>query len=395
MRLADFILSNVESVLLEWDAFARGISPGATMQPLALRDHAEDILRATVRDMQSSQSASERSAKSRGYHHRREDGSALNGASELHAIGRLGSGFDLLELVSEYRALRASVLELWRDSKPEPHERDVDDLTRFNESIDQSVAKAVSSYTKRVDQSRNLFLAILSHDLRNPLNSIAMSAAMLPRLGQPDAEAIGVASQIATNAEVMARMISDLLDYTRTRLGAGMPVSPAPMDLRTLCWELFKEFRTAHPDREIRFQSDGDLSGDWDADRLRQAVSNLMGNAIQHGAENAPIELRLTGDASDVVLVVYNGGPPIPPGELTKIFDPLVRGSSAEHPKKNRPGSIGLGLYIAREIAKSHGGRIDVTSSDEAGTAFTMRLPRHCLVKSGQPILDEAHIQKM
>jgi signal transduction histidine kinase len=120
-----------------------------------------------------------------------------------------------------------------------------------------------------------------------------------------------------------------------------------------------------------------------------------MGNAIQHGAESAPIELNLKGEDSDVVLVVYNGGPPIPPGELTKIFDPLVRGSSAEHPKRNRPGSIGLGLYIAREIAQSHGGRIDVTSSEKAGTAFTVRLPRHCLVNPGQPILDEAQIQKM
>ena len=112
-----------------------------------------------------------------------------------------------------------------------------------------------------------------------------MSAELLPQLGEPDPEAVGVASQIATNAQVMARMISDLLDYTRTRLGAGMPVSPAPMDLGALCRELFDEFRTAHPDRAIRFRSDGDLTGEWDADRLRQAVSNLMGNAVQHGAE--------------------------------------------------------------------------------------------------------------
>ena len=395
MRLADFILSNLESALVEWEAFARGISPGAKMDSLALRDHSEDILRATVRDMQSTQSATQRSAKAKGHGHRGENGSALNEASELHAVGRLGSGFDLLEVVSEYRALRASVLELWRDSGPEPDERDVDDLTRFNESIDQSVAKAVSSYTKRVDQSRDLFLAILSHDLRNPLNSIAMSAALLPKIGQPDPEAIGVVSQIATNADVMARMISDLLDYTRTRLGAGMPVSPTPMNLGSLGRELYNQFRTAHPNRDMHFQTEGDLHGEWDADRLRQAVSNLMGNAIRHGDEGAPIELRIKGEASEIVLVVYNGGPPIPPGELPKIFDPLVRGSSAEHPKKNRPGSIGLGLYIAREIAKSHGGRIDVTSSVEAGTAFTMRLPRHCLVKSGQPILDEEHIQKM
>lgn len=396
MRLADFILANTEPILAEWEAFARSISSGAKMESLALRDHAEDILRATARDMMSSQSAAQQSDKSKGHGHRGEDSGALNGASEQHAVERLGSGFDLMEMISEYRALRASVLRLWRDSAPQAHERDVGDLTRFNESIDQSLSKAASSYTKRVDQSRDMFLAILGHDLRNPLNSIAMTAQLLPRLDRHDAESIGeCAAQISTSADVMARMISDLLDYTRTRLGAGMPVSPAPMDLGTLCRELFEEYRTAHPNRPIRFRCDGDLRGEWDVDRLRQAVSNLMANAIQHGSESAPIELRLKGETSDVVVVVYNGGPPIPPGELLKIFDPLVRGSSAEHPKSNRPGSIGLGLYIAREIARSLGGKITVTSSKEAGTAFTVRLPRHHVIGSGQPILDEKHIESM
>jgi signal transduction histidine kinase len=404
MRLADFIVSNIEPILMEWEVFARGIAPGAKMDALALRDHAPDILLATVQDMRSSQTATERSAKSRGHGHHKHDGdgaalsgTGLNGASELHAIGRLGSGFDLMEVVSEYRALRASVLQLWRDSAPSPDPRDVDDLTRFNESIDQSVAKAVSSYTRRVDQARDLYLAILSHDLRNPLNSIAMSAELLRHadMNQRAAEALGCASQISTNAQVMARMIGDLLDYTRTRLGAGMPVSPTPMDLNSLCRQLFDEFRTAHPSRVIRFQSDGEQTGEWDADRLRQAISNLLGNAVQHGAENAPIDLKLTGETSDVVVVVHNDGPPIPPGELPRIFEPLVRGASAEHPKHNRPGSIGLGLYIAREVARSHGGRIDATSSQESGTAFTMHLPRHCLAKSGQPILDTKHVQTM
>lgn len=406
MQLAEFIVANIEPILMEWEVFARGITPGAKMDALALRDHAQDILLATVQDMKSSQSAAERSAKSRNYIHLAGtpggDGAALgfpglNGASELHAIGRLGSGFDLMEVVAEYRALRASVLQLWRDSAPEAHESDVDDVTRFNESIDQSVAKAVSSYTRRVDQARDMFLAILSHDLRNPLNSIAMSAEWLQNvdLRRRDADALGCASQISTNARVMARMIGDLLDYTRTRLGAGMPVSPAPMDLESLCRELFNEFRTAHPNRVIGYHWKGDLKGQWDANRVRQAVSNLMGNALQHGAENGPIELRAMGEPGDVLIVVQNGGPPIPPGELPRIFEPLVRGSSAEHPKHNRPGSIGLGLYIAREVARSHGGRIDVKSSLQAGTAFTVRLPRHCPAKPAQPILDEKHVQTM
>src|SRR5688572_27962823 len=149
MRLGDFIVVNVEPILKEWKAFARGITPGAKMDSLALRDHASEILLATVADMRSAQSATQRSAKSRG-RAGHDVLSSLNGASEHHAIGRLGSGFDLLDVVFEYRALRASVLELWRESQPAPDEYEVDDITRFNESIDQSVAKVVSSYTERV-----------------------------------------------------------------------------------------------------------------------------------------------------------------------------------------------------------------------------------------------------
>ncbi len=394
MRLADFISANLEPILQEWEAFARGINSAGKMDSLALRDHADEILLATVADMRLSQSSDERSARSRG-HLGESDTTPLNGASEQHAIGRLGSGFDLLELVSEYRALRASVLRLWHASGPRPNDSDVDDVTRFNESIDQSLAKAVASYTKRVDQSRDLFLAILSHDLRNPLNSIAMSAMLLPHLVPPTNKAIDVASQISTNAGVMARMISDLLDYTRTRLGAGMPVSPTLTDLSMLGRELFSEFETAHPSRQIRFSAENGVRGNWDKDRLRQAISNLLGNAIQHSPEDALVELKVFGKMSDAIVTVSNGGPPIPPGELAKIFDPLVRGSSAEYPKTNRPGSIGLGLYIARAIAESHGGSLNVTSTVEEGTSFTMRLPRDFIVESGQAVLDEQHIQSM
>jgi signal transduction histidine kinase len=396
MRLADFILSNVEPILKEWEVFARSLGAGAKMDVITLRDHAEEILRATAKDMKDSQSAAQRSDKSKGRGSGGQNSAELNGASDLHASSRLGSGFHLMEVISEYRALRASVLRLWSESHPDPHESDVGDLTRFNESIDQSLTRAADSYTKRVDQSRDLFLAILSHDLRNPLNSIAMTAAMLQSLKERDAESVGgCASQISTNAQVMARMISDLLDYTRTRLGAGMPVSATDMNLEPLCRELFNEFRTAHPDRTIRFESEGDLRGQWDADRLRQAISNLIGNAVQHSSENAPIAIKLKAETSDVLLIVHNGGSPIPPGELSKIFDPLVRGSSAEHPKTTRPGSIGLGLYIAREIATSHGGRIDVTSSEDAGTAFIVRLPRRYVVGAGAPSLDEGHRDTM
>ena len=287
------------------------------------------------------------------------------------------------------------MLRLWHEIGYRAHENDVDDVTRFNESIDQSLSTAVHCYTRRVDQSRDLFLAILSHDLRNPLNSIAMSAALLPHVVKSAAEAIDVASQISTNANVMGRMISDLLDYTRTRLGAGMPVNMAPMDLGSLCQELLNEFRSGHRNRQIGFQSSGDLRGSGDVDRLRQAISNLLGNAIQHSHQSDAVELIARGESAHILLIIHNGGTPIPPGELAKIFDPLVRGSSAEFPKANRPGSIGLGLYIARAIAESHGGTLEVTSTESKGTAFTLRLPRDLPRHSGQPILDERQVQTM
>ena len=395
MRLADFILSNIEPVLAEWEIFARSISVGEHLDQLALRDHAAQILQATARDMQSTQTRAQRERKSRGQRHTGEDSDALDGASDLHAIDRLGLGFDMLEVMSEYRALRASVLRLWHESAPRPDERDVDDLTRFNESIDQSLSKGVASYTKRVNQARDMFLAILSHDLRNPLNSIAMTGHMVPHIASDPAEALECSQQIARSVSAMERMISDLLDYTRTRLGAGMPVVPAPLDLKTVGRELFEEYRTAFPKRDIEFRTEGDLHGMWDSDRIRQAISNLLGNAVQHGSVDFPVVLSLRGEAENVFVDVHNGGDPIPPGELSRIFDPLVRGSSADHPKKNRPGSIGMGLYIAREVAKSHGGRIDVISNTKDGTSFTIRLPRESAPKAGQPILDVEHIQKM
>lgn len=383
LRLADFIALNVERILAEWEAFARSIIPAANMDTIALRDNAEAILRATVRDMQSAQNPIQQEAKGKG--HSQEPSIALNGASELHGVERLGSGFDIMQVVSEYRALRASVLQLWRQSTPERHELDLEDITRFNESIDQSLSKAVSGYTRRVNQSRDLFLAILSHDLRNPLNAIAMSAALLPRVADSAGEVAQTVSQIAESASVMAQMIKDLLDYTRTRLGAGMPISPSAMNLEELCRNVIAEYRSSFPQRVIHFDAEGEFTGNWDADRLRQMISNLVGNAIQHSAEDLPIDVKLSGNTSDVVAVVHNGGPPIDLGDLQKIFEPLVQGSRVDRPRKNRPGSIGLGLYIAREIALSHEGTIDVASSLEAGTSFTVRLPRHGHFKSRSP----------
>jgi len=377
MRLADFILANIESIMMDWERFARSLNPGMRMEKLALRNDAESILRACVRDMRSSQTLAEQSSKSKG--HGGAGGSEserLDSASAVHGVGRVGSGFNLDEVVSEYRALRASVLGLWRASNPAPDQDDLGDVTRFNEAIDQSLAKAVAAYTHRVDQSRRMFLAILSHDLRNPLNSITMSA-KLGATGKPlDPESSDAFSQIERSANAIAHLIDDLMDFASAGLGSAMPLSPVPLNLQRLCREVVNELKAAHPGRVIRLDAQAELTCTCDGPRVRQVLSNLLGNALVHGSPDGPIDLWLRADGSDIVLAVRNEGNPIPPELLPTLFNPLVRTPTEPAQVARRRGSIGLGLYIVHEIVIAHGGTIDVQSSARSGTVFTVRLPQ-------------------
>lgn len=386
MRLSEFILANIEAILTEWDAFARSLSPGATMTIVALRDDAESILLATARDMQNRQSLQQQESKSKG-----EGGAGgtasdrLDNASDLHGVDRVGWGFHITEVVSEYRALRACVLRLWRESVPQADLNDVDDITRFNESLDQSLAHGVDSYSKRIDESRQMFLAILSHDLRNPLNTIRMAAEVvsLEHKNPATADAISV---IRRNTDAMTRLIGDLIDFSSSGLGRAMPLNRGPVDLEALCGEVIGSFRTLHPDRSLRLHSEGDVNGVWDAGRIRQVISNLMGNAIQYGSPEAPIDLSVASEGtasagsglggSTVVLSVHNAGVPIPPDLLPTIFDPLKRYATRESAAERSPGSIGLGLYIVREIVVAKGGTVEVASTAEEGTTFTVHIPR-------------------
>jgi signal transduction histidine kinase len=375
MRLADFILANIEPILAEWEVFARSIWPGPATDPATLRDHAEDILRAVASDMVSAQTDTQQSNKSRG------DGDAgaasvrVDAASTLHGADRLQSGFDLLAMASEYRALRAAVIRLWRKSKPAVHLEDLDDLTRFNEAIDQSLAEAARTYTEAVDRSRQMFLGILSHDLRAPLHAIITSAKVVSLTADLDAASSEIMSGVTASGLAMARMVNDLLDFTAAGLGAAMPLSPVAMDLESLCREVVEETRAAHPTGKVSFQARGDLTGEWDAGRLRQVLSNLLANAVHHGGGTGPVEVSAAAEGGGVRLAVRNGGPPIPPDALPTLFDPLVRGAGPE-PSRRRHGSIGLGLYIVREVVAAHGGTIGVESTESAGTTFTARLPR-------------------
>jgi signal transduction histidine kinase len=382
MRLSDFILENVEPILKEWEAFARSIWLGTDTDPAELRDHAEGILRSIAADMKSAQSAAERAEKSKGHSDAGPKSASMMKASAIHALERVGSGLDMATVVSEYRALRASVIRLWRASEPKPDLHDLDDVTRFNEGIDQSISEAVRSYMERVSRSRQMFLAILGHDLRNPLNAMKLTGQILAHSGQLDAKLTDMASQIPTSAAAMGLLIDDLLDFSGSELTGLLPIAPGPMNLGDLCTQVVGEMRAAYPDRRIGFEQSGDVSGEWDAARLRQVISNLLGNAVLHGDDGrGSIKLRVSDQGATVMLAVHNQGRPIPESAIATLFDPFVRGADA----KQHPGGMGLGLYITRAVVNAHGGAIDVTSSPETGTTFTVRLPRRRVAPVAKP----------
>ena len=378
MRLADFISANVEAILVEWESFARAIWPsGAPAEPAELRDSAEQILRAVVSDMATSQSLHEQSEKSAGRGGNGPESERLDHASQVHGAARVGSGLSLPQVVAEYRALRASVLHLWRASDPGPDGRDLDDVTRFNEAIDQSLALAVGSFTRRIDTARKMFLGILGHDLRNPLAAITLTAKLALAGRVAPAELPGQLEQIVRSAKAVSELVDDLIDFTTSSMGVHMPLVPGPANLGVLCEEVVRETRAAHPARAVRFTSRGDLAGTWDAHRLRQVIANLLGNALQHGSPDGRVDVAADGtDPGTVVVTVHNAGEPIPADVLPTIFDPLVRGAGPAQLRR-RHGSVGLGLYIVREIAAAHGGTAELASTAAAGTTATVRLPRY------------------
>ncbi|MFP2926414.1 ATP-binding protein [Pyxidicoccus sp. 3LG] len=225
---------------------------------------------------------------------------------------------------------------------------------------------------ERTARFREHFLGVVSHDLRNPLSAILAGANSLLHAATLDERQGRVVARIARSAAGMERMIGDLLDFTRVRLGDGFPLEPVPTQLDTLCQEVLEELEVAWPARELRSQLASLPPGRWDRHRLTQVVSNLVGNALQHSPEGTPVTVTLRSEASTAVLEVHNEGAAIPPELRAHLFEPFRRGA-------HTPGrrGLGLGLYIAHEIVRAHGGGLAVSSSEDAGTTFTVRLPPH------------------
>jgi signal transduction histidine kinase len=371
-RLAHFINENVDLIVSEWERFARTLTPASTgMTPVALRDHIRELLAFAVSDMGSSQTAEQQKKKSHGD---KKQSQPIT-AAQTHAALRLAEGFDINQMVSEYRALRASVLKLWSNSGPAFDAEDIRNMTRFNEAIDQQIAESVRLYTAKMDQSKDLITGILGHDLRGPLQAIMISAELVLRMGQPNDNQIMLVNKVIGSATRMSDLVTNLLDITRVRFGSGLQVARATMDVGVVARQIVNEVRAVNPRRAIELNISGDLVGEWDKVRIEQVFSNLLNNAIQYGLQESPVRVDIEGGPKLVTLTVSNDGVPIPPKKIGTIFDPLKRLLSNED-SLPAPENLGLGLYIAKEVVVAHGGTISVTSSKKKGTVFMARFPR-------------------
>ena len=225
---------------------------------------------------------------------------------------------------------------------------------------------------ERADFEQQL-IGIVSHDLRNPISAITLSAATMLRRAELDERQHRALTRIFSSAERASRMIRDLLDFTQARLGGGLPVDCKPMHFGAFLQHAVEELQVSHPARDITLVWEGAGEGSWDEDRLSQVLGNLLANALHYSAPSTPVHVRGRGESDEVLLEVHNLGTPIAEDVLPRLFQPMQRGAGVTD-KSLR--SVGLGLYIVDQLVRAHGGSIHVRSTVLEGTTFTVSLPR-------------------
>ena len=375
-RLSTFIRANTEPILADWESFARSLPMGADMDVHGLRDHAREMLDVIANDLERPQSPGQQADKARGLTDAADGGAVRSRrtAAQEHGAGRALQGFNVAHMMSEFRALRASVIRLWSNTFKEATLTDLDDLTRFNEAIDQAIAESISRFTQDVGESKERFLAILAHDLRTPLGAVITSSRFMLDNGELEEPNRTLVQRIETSARRMNQMVLDLLDFTRTRFGDSIPIVRTGTDARKVIHDVIAEVAATYPSARVQVETSGDLHGSWDGDRLTQALINLISNAAQHGSDKSPITVTARGLDREMEIAVHNDGPAIPPDQLGRIFQAMKHSRGHSAPDRRH---LGLGLYIVDKIVAAHGGSIDVESSKHSGTMFTLRLPRH------------------
>ncbi len=218
-------------------------------------------------------------------------------------------------------------------------------------------------------------VGIVGHDLRNPITAVRMAASMIAKENRLTESQNRSLERVERSASRMERIVHDLLDFTQIRLGGGLRTVPKRTDLHMVAAQAVDEARLAYPGRLFLHEREGDGQGEWDESRLEQVFSNLLSNAVHHGAPGEPVVVHTRGQIGTVLLEVVNRGEPIAPDLLPRLFEPL-KGTAGEDRASARRRSVGLGLFIVKRVADAHGGDVRITSSAEAGTTVSVRLPR-------------------
>lgn len=341
--LATFLRSERDAIIAEWLVRVRALPAAEGMPEPVLLDNIPQILDELAEALERADA----------------DHQALDALPSHHALARYRVGFDVRSVVAEYQLLRRVILERLAAAT---------ETLQLHDALDRAIADAVDHFAAERDRAQEIFVGILGHDLRNPLGAIQMAAAQLSRPEvRLEASARRLVGRISNSTARIRRLIEDLLDVTRSRIGGGLPMMPRPMDLREVVTDVVDEFHEAYPDRDVQVESDGPLRGTWDPDRLAQVVSNLVANALEHGTDPVVVSTAREDDA--VVLEVRNRGR-LFDDEMLHTFDVLASLSAARHGRRG----LGLGLYIVREVVRAHGGQMSAESAGD-DTTFRIRLP--------------------
>jgi signal transduction histidine kinase len=353
MSLANQLRNQTEAIVRQWETEVLELVPSLqSLERSMLIDHLPEFLHGLAEWVDG---------------HADRARAGFNALAEGHAVQRLGAGIDLEAVTTEYAVLRRVVIEqLVSVSTPEAYVRAA---AMLNAGIDHAVHEAVYRYAKARDHVRERFIGILGHDLRDPLSSVIMAATILEQT-LLDAKQTGLLHRLMRGALRIERMIDDVLDFARGRLSGGIPVNLELGDLGTICRAATDEMADAEVNRRLLLEIRGDLRGMWDADRVRQALSNLLSNARHYGTGDIALRAWESEDRQRVFTSVTNAGKVIPSDVLKRIFDPYSRGGTG-----GRRG-LGLGLYIVQQIALAHGGVCRVESTEASGTVVTIEWPR-------------------
>ena len=368
MTLSDFIRQSSDSIIDHAVVFARSLEPlsNPSIDIEVLQNHLPLVLEAIALDLEQPQTEAEAIRKSEG----RAAAPSLESPAQSHGRLRAGTGLSIAEVVSEYRVLRAVIVRLWVNWEEKPHGEDLVDILRFNEAIDQAIAESVACHTREVARWRDMMLAVVSHDLRGPMQAVLGTTEVLStKASELYAPYVGA---ITRSVQRLTGLLDSLLDYSRVRLGAGLSLERRTVDLAAACEAEIELLRAAHP-ASIEYSAAGPAVGQFDAGRIREALANLVSNAVQYRSSGSAVRVILEGNTNDVYLAVINEGEVIPPEVLQTLFEPMRRRQTATRDRPRR--NLGIGLFVVREIAKAHGGDVAAVASNGEIT-FSMLLPK-------------------